>query len=214
MKRKSVRYLAIAVGALLVCLLGFLGGWKLKGEVRTASMDDQLSFYDLEKGDAPAPVRAEVLQALRRFQDGYVRRDPVQLESFMRGLFPEGAPVVVLGTNSSEWVSGYRAVSRFIRTDWQDWGDVRLKVEDAIVSSQGDVAWVATVGQVGLGNLFLPIRFTAALTRYSRGWLFRQVQFQRVEHGARLSELLSPRTLIGLFSIPQGRRRSELPGNR
>jgi hypothetical protein len=139
------------------------------------------------------------LQALRRLQDGYTRRDPAQLEVFMQGLFPEGEQVVVLGTNSSEWVDGYRSVSRFILSDWLHWGDLRLKVEDAVVSSQGDVAWMATVGQVGLGSSPLPVRFAAVLTRHERGWLFRQVQFQRVEHGASLSELLSPRILLGLF---------------
>ena len=199
MKRETVRCFVLTVGAILACLLGFLGGWKLKGQVRIASIEDLNSFYVVSRGDAAAQVRADVLQALRRFQDGYVRRDPAQLEVFMRGLFPGSDQVLLLGTYSSEWVEGYPSVSRLIRSDWLHWGDVRLRMEDAVVSSQGDVAWVATVGQVGLGKSLQPIRFTAVLTRHKQGWMFRQVQFQSVEHGAKLSELLSPRILLELF---------------
>jgi hypothetical protein len=199
MKRGFVRYFALAVGALLVCLLGFLGGWKLHAVVRTASPAELRSFSALEKGDAPAPVRAEVQQALRRFQDGYVRRDPAQLEVFMRGLFSEKDQVVVLGTNSAEWVGGYTSVSSFVRSDWLNWGDFRLQVEDAIISSRGDVAWIATVGQVDLEGTLQPIRFVAVLTRHKAGWLFRQIEFQRVEQDSSLSELLGLRAALGHF---------------
>ena len=139
MKRKSVRYFADCGGgtARVPTRIPWAAGSSRARCVQASDGGRSAASTILEKGDAPAPVRAEVLQALRRFQDGYIRRDPAQLEGFMRGLFPEGAPVVVLGTNSSEWVGGYRAVSRFIRSDWLNWGDVRLKVEDAVVSSQG-----------------------------------------------------------------------------
>lgn len=193
------RRFALVVGALLLCLLGALGGWKLRGEVRTSAAEDLRSFSVLEKGDAPAPVRAEVLRALRLFQDGYVRRDPAQLDAFMQALFGEGDSVLLLGTDSSEWRGGSRPVSDFIRSDWRSWGDVRIGVEDAIISSRGDVAWVATVGQVGLGKSPLPLRFSAVLTRRGGGWLFRQVQFQQVQRPMSLSEVLGARTLLGRF---------------
>jgi hypothetical protein len=85
--------------------------------VGTGSPEDLRDFSAVEKGDAPALVRAEVLQALRRFEDGYVRRDPAQLEAFMHGLFPEGDPVLLLGADSGEWVGGYGPISSFIRND-------------------------------------------------------------------------------------------------
>jgi hypothetical protein len=72
----------------------------------------------LQKGDAPAPVRARVLAALRAFQEGYFRRDPNQLVPFMHRLVPENDDILLLGTDADEWVRGHDAVSQFIREDW------------------------------------------------------------------------------------------------
>jgi len=63
-------------------------------------------------------VRAEVLAALGVFQDGYIKRDPKKLDSFMDSLFPESDDILLLGTDADEWARGRRAVADFIRTDW------------------------------------------------------------------------------------------------
>ncbi len=199
MKQRLLRYLALGAAALAVAMFGALGGWELRGHIRSVPTDEVRSFSALEKGDASAAVRAGVLESLRGFQEGYLRRDPAQLDVFMRKMFPESDPVIVLGTTSNEWVGGYFSVSRFIHTDWLHWGDVRLDVENALVSSRGDVAWVATVGRVIMKNQSRPIRFAAVLMRYEKGWMFRQMQFQSVERGASLSQLLSPTALLRLF---------------
>jgi len=54
--------------------------------------------YVKEKGDAPAQVRAEVLESLREFQAGYSHRDPKQLDDFMQR---SSADVAWLATNGT-----------------------------------------------------------------------------------------------------------------
>jgi SnoaL-like domain len=206
-----LRYFFLAVAVLAVCLLGALGGWALRGRMHAAPTEELQSFSVLEKGDASATVRAEVLKAVRLFQDGYARRDPTQLEAFMQGLFPRDEPVVLMGTDSNEWVGGYGAVSRFIRKDWLFWGDVRLEVEDSAISSHGDVAWLATTGRVGSGSSSRHIRFGAVLTRHKTGWMFRQVHFQWVDRGDSLSEPLSPRILLGFLRRTLSTNRASAP---
>ena len=103
-----------------------------------------LSSSDLRKqylqaGDAPLSVRAGVLAALTDFQEGYVKRDPKELDAFMNRLFPKNDDILLLGTDAGEWARGYPAVGEFIRTDWLNWGDFKFAVDDSIVWSSGDV---------------------------------------------------------------------------
>jgi hypothetical protein len=153
----------------------------------------------LQKGDAPELVRAEVLVALRAFQDGYRKRDPKELDAFMQLLFQETGKPLLLGTDTGEWVSGYRSVGQFIREDWLKWGDFKFNVEDSIVSSSGDVAWTASVGSLHVGQLDRPLRFSTVLARGDHRWLFRQVQFQWDERDAGPRDLLHPDTYLKLI---------------
>jgi hypothetical protein len=126
---------------------------------------------------------------LRAFQDGYSKRNPQQIDGFMQSLFVRGEDTRLIGTDTAEWRTGYGAVADFIRSDWQGWGDVHLAVDDSTISSLGDVAWVATTGQVDFGGRARPVRFTAVLTRRNGRWLFRQIQFQWDERLATFSDL-------------------------
>ena len=154
----------------------------------------------LQKGDAPELVRAEVLVALRAFQEGYRKRDPKELDAFMQLLFQETGNPLLLGTDTGEWVSGYRSVGQFIREDWLKWGDFKFNVEDSIVSSSGDVAWTASVGSLHIGQLDRPLRFSTVLARGDHRWLFRQVQFQWDERDASTRDLLRPDSYFKLIS--------------
>jgi hypothetical protein len=131
-----------------------------------------------QPGNAPAEVKAGVRAALKEFQDGYVQRDPKNLDAFMDRLFEKNDDILILGTGRSEWSRGYPAAVEFVRRDWAGWGDFRFNVNDALVSSHGDVAWVATVGTVQLRHSNRQVRFSAVLTRHGNKWLFRQMQFQ------------------------------------
>ncbi len=143
------------------------------------------------KGDAQEPVRGEVLVPLRAFQAGYTKRDPAMIPAFMDELFPKDQDILVLGTDSGEWIEGYQRVGDFIANDWRHWGDVQLEVDNAMISAANDVAWVTTIGTVGTpASTKRAIRFAAVLTRSNDRWLFRHIQFQWDDGPESLSELL------------------------
>jgi len=167
---------------------GFLTGWHLSR--RPMGLGPPVHYLG-DKGDAQEPVRAEVLASIRAFQSGYTKRDPALLPTFMEQLFPKNRDILVLGTDSGEWIEGYQRVGDFIAGDWRGWGDLRLDVDNAMVSADNDVAWVTTIGTVGKGPLpARAIRFAAVLTRSNGRWLFRHIQFQWDDRPETLAELL------------------------
>ena len=128
-------------------------------------------------GDASPAVRADVMLVLQRFQDGYTRRDSAAVASFVEALFAP-SDVLVLGIGPTERYEGRKGALEIVRNDWRYWGDVRLVLDGARVSSAGDVAWVMTRGSVTHGSGVIPLRFSAVLVKDAVGWRFRQVQFQ------------------------------------
>jgi hypothetical protein len=136
---------------------------------------------------------------LNDFQQGYVRRDPKDLDAFMNRLFPRNNDVQLLGTDAGEWVRGYSAVAEFIRADWLNWGDFRFAVDDSIICSSGDVAWITSVGVMRDHGVDHPLRFSAVLTRNGSNWVFRQVHFQWDARDPGVVDLLRPRTQLKLF---------------
>lgn len=170
--------------------LGFVASRHTKATVKS----DVRKAFLTRAGDATPADRAGVLLALREFQDGYVKRDPKELDAFMSRLFVKDNDVLLLGTNSGEWVRGYSAVSEFIKTDWTSWGDFRFSADDSIVWCKGDVAWIASVATVREHKSERPVRFSAILTRTGTDWRFRQLQFQWDDWTPDDVSLLHPRT--------------------
>jgi hypothetical protein len=146
-------------------------------------------------------VRAGVLAALNDFQAGYKKRDPKDLDAFMNRLFERDGDVLIEGTDAGEWVRGFPAASEFIGADWRDWGDFRFNADDAIVWSTGDVAWIASIGEVHFKGTDRPIRFSAVLTRKADRWLFRQVHFQWDERDPGSGDILRPGTYLQLVKL-------------
>ncbi len=155
--------------------------------------------YLLPAGDAPPSVRAGVLDALKDFQEGYVKRDPNDLNAFMNRLFPKNGDILFLGTDAGDWARGYPAVAESIREDWLTWGDFRFAVDDSIIWSSGDVAWVVSVGVLHAPGSDRPVRYSAILTRNGNSWRFRQVHFQWDDRDPGVTDLLRPRTPLKLF---------------
>jgi SnoaL-like domain len=196
--KSRTRAMAAALGfTLLLC--GFLTGWLASRHVVLAPAALETSSPALARGNAPETVRTGVLCAMRQFQDGYTKRALDDIGSFMHKLFLQGDDALVLGTDAGEWVRGYSAISNFVRNDWQSWGDVMLNVEGCVISSSGEVAWLATHGSVTFeGGSSRGIRFTATLVRDDeKRWVFRQVQFQWENHAylPSLRDLLRPSTI-------------------
>ena len=176
---------------LAVCVLGlgFTAGWAAKRHIilkqRPLAKSEQMSL-----GDAPEPVRSEVLKQLKAFQAGYTNRNSQQLGMFMDQLFPRDKNIVVFGTDPNEWITGFDSVSRFIEADWKDWGDVRLDTENPVICTSGNVAWLATSGVLESGRNSRPLRFTAVLVLDDGRWTFRHIQFQWDDRQATLRDFL------------------------
>jgi ketosteroid isomerase-like protein len=95
-------------------------------------------------------LQDEIRELLQAFQDGYTRRDPGQVDSFME-LFTSDAEVI--GTNGvkpgeGEWYLDRASARELVEGDWQGWGDLRLDLESMSVLSRGDVGWVAASATV------------------------------------------------------------------
>jgi hypothetical protein len=168
-------------------------------------------LYLQPPGDAPPEVRSGVILALKELQDGYRKRDVNDLETFMNRLFAKDEDVLILGTDGGEWVRGLAKATDLVRVDWTVWGNLRFKVDDAIVWSSGDTAWMATVGDVEWKRGSRPIRLTGILVREGDRWVFRQLQFQWDDRDPRFSDLFRPQSgLRALHRLFHGKmQRSE-----
>jgi hypothetical protein len=186
----------------LVCttvISGFVTGW-LASRHLVVSVDNFVQESPARsRGDAPDIVRRPVIDALRDFQDGYTKRNVNTLHAFMRRIIPAGKDCLIMGTEPGEWIRGHERIEDFIRSDWQNWGDVRLDVDAPEISSAGDVAWLATSGTVTSHGSPRSLRFTATVVREDERWVFRQIQFQWEENRhASLRDLFWPSNLVRL----------------
>lgn len=92
----------------------------------------------------------EIRQLLQTFQDGYIHRDPAQVDSFM-DLFTADAEVI--GTNGQrpgvdEWYMDRASARELVAGDWEGWGDLRLDLDSMSIRHRGDVGWVAASATV------------------------------------------------------------------
>ena len=108
---------------------------------------NQKEKYVFSRGNADLETRKQIEQKLRQFQDGYKARDTSVLAFFMDDLFSQ-ENILILGTMPNEIYSGYDEAKDLVRSDWLEWGDVRLLVQNANISTQGNVAWISTIGFV------------------------------------------------------------------
>ncbi|UCG31041.1 MAG: nuclear transport factor 2 family protein [candidate division WOR-3 bacterium] len=138
--------------------------------------DDYVYSY----GNASDSVRAEIVDQLHRFQEGYANRDTTEVESFMEQLFSQ-ENILVLGTMPNEILVGRKNVSRLIYSDWESWGDCTFLMDNAHISVSGNVAWISTIGYVKSDMsrfLVLPLRLSAVMVRENLTWKFQYMQFQ------------------------------------
>src|SRR5579871_3285526 len=127
--------------AALFVFVGFASGFIACLHLKDAPSGEVRGLYLQHAGDAPPSVRLGVMTALRDFQDGYVKRDANQADSFVNRLIAKDDDVLVEGTDAGEWAQGHSAIDAFIRADWRSWGDLRLDINDSFICSSGDVAW-------------------------------------------------------------------------
>ena len=141
---------------------------------------DSKDYFVFGKGNAPDGLRAEILQQLHSFQDGYTRRDMAHLDSFMEQLFSRDN-LLVLGTQPREALTTYARARALVSSDWRTWGDCTFFMDNAHISTAGNVAWISTVGYVEFDMsrfLVLPLRLSAVMVKESDAWKFQHMQFQ------------------------------------
>jgi hypothetical protein len=166
-------------------------GWRmLTHNAQRAYLESDGQDVAYGRGNAPEEVRSEVLSVLKTFDEGYRKRDLTLLVSFMNAVFSRDQ-VLVLGTMPREVYSGFGQAARLVADDWKSWGDCRFQVARAHVSSNGDTAWISTVGQVRFDLsrfLVVPLRLSGVLAKEPAGWRFRQMQFQfDIDYGMALA---------------------------
>ena len=132
------------------------------------------------KGNSPDSVRMEIIEQLRKFQDGYTKRDPNNIDTFMQSLYSKDN-ILILGTMPNEVYPGYEKAIELVKADWESWGDCKFEIDSANISSFGNTAWFSTKGYVEFDLsklLVLPLRLTGIMVKEDQGWKFQQQQFQ------------------------------------
>lgn len=141
---------------------------------------DAKDTYVFSKGNAPEDVRAEIIQQLHKFQDGYTHRDISDIETFMDKMFSQ-EHILILGTQPHEVLDDYQEATALVRSDWATWGDCTFLMDKSHISAAGNVAWISTVGYVEFDMsrfLVLPLRLSAVMVKENDVWKFQQMQFQ------------------------------------
>ncbi|MFH0842756.1 MAG: nuclear transport factor 2 family protein [Bacteroidota bacterium] len=146
--------------------------------------DENIILYPAEApyslGNASDSTRQEILSQLRKFQDGYSKRDPANIDAFMQSLYSMDN-ILILGTMPKEIYAGFENATRLVKADWESWGDCKFDIDSAHISSSGNTAWFSTRGYVEFDMsrlLVLPLRLSGVMVKEDQIWRFRQQQFQ------------------------------------
>jgi len=93
-------------------------------------------------------VNNELKEILNVFNEAYVKRDINEIDSFMDKLFDKDESVTVVGTCDGEWCIGYEEVKDIFLSDWEYWGDLRVKADEATIIQLDNTAIIYTPGTV------------------------------------------------------------------
>lgn len=93
-------------------------------------------------------VKKEFMEVLNTFEQAYVERDCSKIDHFMRRLFDKDEDVVIVGTSSGEWCLGYEAVKDLFLSDWEYWGDFRIKFDKAKITELQNTSLIYVPGTV------------------------------------------------------------------
>ena len=94
--------------------------------------------FVFSEGNAPEPVRSQILDQLEVFQEGYAARDTSRVDAFARQLLSDDE-ILILGTMPGEIFVGFEEATDLVRTDWESWGDCRFLVDQTRISAHGAI---------------------------------------------------------------------------
>ena len=95
--------------------------------------------------------KLRILNLLNKIQNGYTNRDESVVSEWVEDLFDE--EVTIIGTSSIkpgdfEWRRGHEAAIEMFRSDWLNWGDVKISIDEAEIDVEGNATWVAVYATV------------------------------------------------------------------
>lgn len=93
-------------------------------------------------------LKNELIKVLNIFQDGYIERDLKKIDSFMDTLFDKNEDVVGLGTSNGECCLSYEEIKDLFLSDWEYWGDLRIKTDEASIVPLGNTALIYVPGTI------------------------------------------------------------------
>ena len=91
-------------------------------------------------------INSEVLETLKKFQNGYDKRNLDKVDEFVEDLFSTDDDVIIIGTGDGEFCKGQSEIKELIQIDWEYWGNFKLNLDNVIISNYGEVAWVVCDG--------------------------------------------------------------------
>jgi hypothetical protein len=100
------------------------------------------------KNEINNEINNELREVLNIFEEAYIERDVNKVDSFMERLFDKDENVIVLGTSCGELCLGYEEVKEIFASDWEYWGDLRIKAEEATIMPLGNTALIHTTGTI------------------------------------------------------------------
>lgn len=112
---------------------------------------NKLSGISVEKYNMlqePNKEISEIREVLRKFQDGYTKRDIKNVDDFVEELFLISDDTCILGTGTGELFLGIEQVKTLLKNDWEYWGDVNIDLENVHIDNENEVAWFAATGTV------------------------------------------------------------------
>jgi hypothetical protein len=93
-------------------------------------------------------INNELREILNIFEKAYIQRDVNKIDSFMDALFDKNENVIVIGTSCGELCLGYEEVRDIFLGDWEYWGDLRIKTDEATIVPLGNTALIHTTGTI------------------------------------------------------------------
>jgi len=118
---------------------------------------DKISHYELVKRSIGPqkrelnPEKREIFTVLKKFQEGFTRRDTSIVEEWIDDLMDED--IFIVGTHStfpgrSEWTGGREAAISLFRNDWIYWGNVKMYLNEAEIQVYDKSGWVSLFATV------------------------------------------------------------------
>ena len=98
--------------------------------------------------DMKNKINNELMDVLNIFEEAYIQRDVKNIDKFMEALFDKDEKIIVLGTSGDELCIGYEEVKNIFLSDWEYWGNLRIKADEATIIPLGSTAVIYTKGTI------------------------------------------------------------------